>query len=249
MTARISFTDTSSYHDSSSGTTPAYDFVARPKHALPPSNATFASIPLSGQPAPTLAPGFVPAKPRGLPGPVKALGAAVGAVALVGLAVVGVTFGWNAYQQHRRTELIRSTHVVLPPSIVGMTKRGGAVQAQVDKLVSQINTPAPPQGAAYVATKSRVALVLAGTYAMSDGDQHDYIAGVSDTARSMGISLNAVAPGQLGGHMLCGSPAKGGQTLCAFTDLAAYGVVVVPGVGADGVSTATAFRAAVERRS
>ena len=82
MTARISFTDTSSFHDSSSTTTPAYDFVARPKHALPPSNSSFASIPLPSQPAPTLAPGFVPDKPRGLTGPVKVVGAALLVLAL-----------------------------------------------------------------------------------------------------------------------------------------------------------------------
>jgi hypothetical protein len=249
MTARISFTDTSSYNDSSSATTPAYDFVARPKHALPPSNATFASIPLPRTPAATLAPGFVPNKPRGVARPVRVVGAGFLALALAALAVVGATFGWRAYQEHRRAELIRATQIVLPASIVGMDKRGGAAQAQVDKLTAQISTPAPAQGAAYVATKSRIAVVVAGTYAMSDRDQHDYIAAVTDAARSMGITLSAVNPGHLGGHMLCGSPVKGTQTLCAFTDLAAYGVVVVPGVGVDGVSTAGAFRTAVERRS
>jgi hypothetical protein len=249
MTARISFTDTSSFHDSSSTTTPAYDFVARPKHALPPSNATFASIPLPAKPAATLAQGFVPDKPRGIARPVKVVGAGVLALALVAVAVVGATFGWNAYQDHRRAELIRATHIVLPPSIIGMDKRGGAVQAQVDKLIAEINPPAPAQGAAYVATKSRIALVVAGMYAMSDRDQHAYLAAATDSARSMGIRLSPVEPGRLGGHVLCGSPAKGTQTLCAFTDLAAYGVVVVPGAGAEGVSTAGAFRAAVERRS
>jgi hypothetical protein len=249
MTARISFTDTSSFHDSSSTTTPAYDFVARPKHALPPTNASFASIPLPDKPAPVLAPGFVPERPRGLTGPMRLAGAAVLALVLVALAVVGGTFGWRTYQDHRRAELIRSTHIVLPESIVGMTKRGGAVQAQVDKLVGEVSTPAPAQGAAYVATKSKVALVLAGTYAMTDQDQHEYMAAVTDTARSMGIALAPVDPGHLGGHMMCGSPAKGAQTLCAFTDLAAYGVLVVPAAGAQGASTAAAFRTAVERRS
>jgi hypothetical protein len=65
----------------------------------------------------------------------------------------------------------------------------------------------------------------------------------------MGISLSGVDAGHLGGHMICGSRPRSTQTLCAFTDVAAYGVVVVPGTGNSGVSTASAFRSAVERRS
>jgi hypothetical protein len=48
------------FHDSSSGTTPSYDFVARTKHVMPPANSTFAGVPLSSDPSPVLAPGYVP---------------------------------------------------------------------------------------------------------------------------------------------------------------------------------------------
>src|SRR4051812_17292818 len=101
MTARISFTETSSFHDSSSTTTPGYDFIARPKNALPPTNSSFASIPLPDQPAPTLAPGFVPERPRGLSRPLRVAGAALLAVVVAALAVIGGAFGYGAYQDHR----------------------------------------------------------------------------------------------------------------------------------------------------
>lgn len=248
MTGRMSFTNTASI-DTSAGAGPAYDFIAKAKPNTLSTNSAFASAPLSSEPAPVLAPAFVPDKPRGFTKPVKAV---VGAVLAAGFAVLAFAGGsavWGAYQDHHRSQLVKNTQVVLPASIVGMTKRGGAVQAQVDKLLGQISTPAPAQGAAYVATKSRVALVVAGTYAMSDQDQTEYLAGVTQSAQSMGITLGRVDAGSLGGHMLCGAKPGSTQTLCAFTDVAAYGVVVVPGTGNTGVSTAGAFRTAVERRS
>lgn len=248
MTGRISFTNTASF-DTSSGAGPAYDFVAKAKPATISSNATFASAPLPTDAAPTLAAAYVPDKPRGFTTPVKVV---IGAVLALGFAVLAVAGGsvlWGTYQDHHRSELVKSTSIVLPPSIVGMTKRGGAVQAQVDKLLNQVSTPAPAQGAAYVATKSRVALVIAGTYAMSDQDQNEYLTSVTDSARTMGITLGRVDAGRLGGHMLCGSKPGSTQTMCAFTDVAAYGVVVVPGTGSGGLTTAGAFRTAVERRS
>lgn len=249
MTGRMTFSSTATYGDAASGAAPAYDFIARPKPATISSNSTFASAPLPTEAAVTLAPAFVPDKPRGFTKPVKVV---VGAVLAVGFAVLAVAGGsavWSTYQDHRRDQLVQHTQIVLPASIVGMTKRGGTVQTQVDKLIGQISTPTPAQGAAYVATKSRVALVIAGTYAMSDQDQHDYLAGVTESAHAMGISLASVDAGRLGGRMVCGSRPNSTQTLCAFTDVAAYGVVVVPGTGSSGVSTAGAFRTAVERRS
>jgi hypothetical protein len=249
MTGRMTFSSASTYGDAAAGAGPAYDFIAKPKPATLSSNSTFASAPLSTEPAPTLASAYVPDKPRGFTRPVKGVIGGVLALGFAVLAVAGASAAWSTYQDHRREQLVKDTQVVLPASIVGMTKKGGPVQTQVDKLISQINTPTPAQGAAYVATKSRVALVIAGAYAMSDQDQHDYLAGVTETARSMGITLAAVGPGHLGGHMVCGSRPQSTQTWCAFTDVAAYGVVVVPGSGSSGVSTAGAFRSAVERRS
>jgi hypothetical protein len=249
MTGRMTFSSAAAYGDAATGAGPAYDFVAKAKPAALSSNSTFASAPTADEPAATLAPAYVPDRPRGFTKPVKV---AIGAVLSAGLAVLAVAGGstaWSAYQDHRRAQIVQHTQVVLPASIVGMAKRGGTVQAQVDKLIGQINTPTPAQGAAYVATKSRVALVLAGTYAMSDQDQHDYLAEVTETAKTMGITLGGVDAGRLGGQMLCGSRPASTQTLCAFTDVAAYGVLVVPGTGSSGVSTAGAFRTAVERRS
>lgn len=237
------------FHDTTSTTSPAYDFIARPKTVSSSGNSTFAGVPLSTEPAAVLAPGYLPEKPPGFSGPQKAVVALVLAAVCVVLASFGWSASWKAYQDHRRAGQIASTHVVLPDSIVGMARRGGPLQAQVDKLTRQINTPTPAQGAAYSATKSRTALVLAGTYAMTDKDQQDYLTGVEESARTMGIVLSPVDAGRLGGHMSCGSPAKTAQTLCAFTDVAAYGVLVVPGRGTDGLMTAGAFRTAVERRS
>lgn len=236
------------FHDTASTTSPAYDFVARPKAAVSSGNPTFGGVPSSAQPSSVLAPGYVPEKPPGLSGLQKAVVGVLLAAVLGGLAVYGGVLGWRAYQHHRRASQIAATHVVLPPSIVGMTKKGGALQAQADRLARDINTPAPAQGAAYAATRSRTALVVAGTYAMSDQDQKDYLAGVAESARTMGYTLSQVDAGQLGGQMTCGSAAKASQTLCAFTDVAAYGVLVVPGRGADALQTAGAFRTAVERR-
>lgn len=237
------------FHDTTSTTSPAYDFVARPKNLSSTGNPNFAGVPMAAEPAPVLAPGYLPEKPPGLSRPAKAALGVVLAVVCALLASLGWSVGWQAYQDHQRAGQIASTHVVLPTTIVGMTKRGGPLQAQVDKLTRQINTPTPAQGAAYVATKSRTALVLAGTYAMTDQDQKDYLAGVAESVRSMGIALSPVDAGPLGGHMSCGSPAQGAQTVCAFTDVAAYGVLVVPGRGSDGLATAGVFRKAVERRS
>lgn len=237
------------FHDTTSTTSPSYDFVARPKSAAPSGNPTFAGVPVAVQPAAVLAPGYLPAKPPGLSRPTKAALAVVLAVACLVLALFGWSAGWRAYQDHQRAGLISSTRIVLPTSIVGMAKRGGPLQAQVDRLARQISTPAPAQGAAYVATKSRTALVLAGTYAMSDKDQKDYLAAVAESVRPQGITLNPVDAGPLGGQMSCGSAAQGTQTVCAFTDVAAYGVLVVPGRGTEGLNTAGAFRTAVERRS
>lgn len=236
------------FHDTASTTSPAYDFIARPKTSTSSGNPTFGGVPIANQPATTLAPGYLPEKPPGLSRPQKALVGAVLAAVVGLLAVYGGSLGWRAYQSHHRAGLIASTHVVLPVTVVGMTKQGGALQTQVDRLAHQINTPAPAQAAAYSATRSRTALVLAGTYAMSDQDQDDYLAGVAQSVRSQGITLSPVDAGQLGGRMSCGSPVKGNQTLCAFTDVAAYGVLVVPGRGAEAFQTATAFRSAVERR-
>ena len=84
---------------------------------------------------------------------------------------------------------------------------------------------------------------------MSDRDQRDFLAGVGEVAQSSGVVLAKVDAGGLGGQMLCGSAPKDTQTMCAFTDVAAYGVVVVPGRGADAVNVAQAVRTAVERRS
>ena len=212
-------------------------------------NPTFAGVPTAFEPPPVLAPGYLPEKPPGLSRPMKAAVAVVLAVACLVLASFGWSVGWKAYQDHRRAGLISATRIELPTTIVGMTKRGGALQTQVDRLTRQISTPTPAQTAAYVATKSRTALVLAGTFAMSDKDQQDYLTAVAESVRSQGVTLKPVDAGPLGGQMSCGSPAQGAQTVCAFTDVAAYGVLVVPGRGADGRTTAGAFRSAVERRS
>jgi hypothetical protein len=237
------------FHDSSSGTTPSYDFVARAKHVMPPANPSFAGVPLSSNPSPVLAPGYIPVKPPGLSRAQKGL-FAIPLVAVLGvLASVGSKVGWEAYQDHRRAATIAATHIVLPDKAVGMTKRGGAAQAQADQLTTQISTPTAAQAAGYGGARTQVALVVAGTFAMSDQDQQDYLTGASESAKAMGYTLTEVDPGQLGGQMVCGSRPKGAQTFCAFTDVAAYGVVVVPGQGRDGVNTAGAFRAAVERRS
>jgi hypothetical protein len=237
------------FHDSSSGTTPSYDFVARTKHVMPPANPTFAGVPLSSDPSPVLAPGYVPVKPPGLSRAQKGLLAIPLVAALGVLASFGSKVGWGAYQDHRRAATVAATHIVLPDEAVGMTKRGGAAQAQADQLTSLITTPTPAQAAIYGGARTQVALVVAGTFAMSDQDQQDYLTGASDSAKAMGYTLTQVDPGRLGGQMVCGSRPKGSQTFCAFTDVAAYGVVVVPGQGRDGVNTAGAFRAAVERRS
>jgi hypothetical protein len=237
------------FHDTASTTSPAYDFIARPKTATSSGNPTFGGVPMSAQPASVLASVYVPEKPPGFSRPQKIVVGVLLAAVLGLLASFGWSAGWRAYQEHRRAGQVAATHVVLPDSIVGMSKKGGALQVQVDRLVHQINTPTPAQGAAYAATKSRTALVLAGTYAMSDKDQQDYLAGVAESVRVMGITLSPVDAGHLGGQMTCGSAAKANQTLCAFTDVAAYGVLVVPGKGTDAVQTAGAFRTAVERRS
>jgi hypothetical protein len=170
-------------------------------------------------------------------------------VVLAALAWVGARAGWQAYQAHQRDAVVASTKIVLPPTVAGMAKRGGAAQAQVDRLASQISTPSQNQGAAYVATKSRTAVVLAGTFPMSDHDQRDFLAGVGEAAQASGVALAKVEAGGLGGQMVCGTAARGAQTMCAFTDVAAYGVIVVPGRGADAVNLAHAFRTAVELRS
>jgi hypothetical protein len=235
------------FHDTSSTSTPAYDFVAKPKNLMPSGNATFAGIPLGPEKAP-LAPGYVPDKARGLSGSQKLLVAIPLALVLVAvLAFVG-SFAIGAVREHRRQQVIKSTSIVLPPTIVGMTKRSGSAQAQVDKLLGQIQTPTPPQGAAYSATKKDVALVIAGTYAMQDKDQQDFVSAATQSVRPLGVQLTSANAGGLGGRVACGTVPGRSETVCVFTDVAAYGVVVVPGTGKTGLTTATAFRVAVEHR-
>src|SRR4051794_21625029 len=137
MTARTSFHDTST----GSGSTPGYDFVARPKNVTPGSSSSFAGVPISTEPAAVLAAGYVPEKPPGLSAVQKTVVSAVLMVVLAALVWVGGSAGWRAYQAHQRDALVASTKIVLPTTVAGMTKRGGAAQAQVDRLTSQINTP------------------------------------------------------------------------------------------------------------
>jgi hypothetical protein len=235
------------FHDTSSTSVPAYEFVARPKNAMSSGNPTFGGVPIPAQAAAPLAPGYLPDKPRGL----TRLQRSLVAVPLVAVALALATFlgslGLKAYRDHQRTTEIANTRVVLPASILGMT-RHGAPQAQATKLVDTLSTPTPPQAAAYAAGKARVGLVLAGQYAMTGSEQHDYLVGVQSSVKSLGFTLTPSRAGRLGGSVWCGANARKAETLCAFTDVAAYGVVVVPGTGTVGESMAEAFRSAVEHR-
>jgi hypothetical protein len=236
------------FHDTSSSSTPAYDFVARPKSVVPSGNPTFGGMPIAKE-TPTLAPGYVPDKAPGLSATQKILVAIPLALVLVALVAYVGSFTVRAIETHHRQSLVKATTIVLPKTIAGMTKEGASAQAQVDKVLGQIQTPTPPKGAAYKATKSQVALVIAGAYPMADKDQHDFVTAAAQTMRPLGVQLTPADTGTLGGHVQCGTVPRRDQTICVFTDVAAYGVVVVPGTGQTGLTTARAFRGAVEHRS
>jgi hypothetical protein len=235
------------FHDSSSTTTPSYDFVARPKNVMPPANPTFAGRPIADQAKP-LAQAFVPEKAPGLSRAQKALVAVPLVAVTAALAVFAGSFGLRTYQAHVRSEEIKNTRVAFPATIGGLTKRASA-QGQANKLVSAVQTPTPPQGAGYVAAKSQVGVVFAGAYAMTDAEQQDYLVGASQAAETLGFTLLKTEAGPRGGQMLCGANPHKAQTFCAFVDVAAYGAMIVPGVGASGLATASTFRTAVEQRS
>jgi hypothetical protein len=235
------------FHDSNSTTTPSYDFVARPKNVMPGANPNFAGVPLP-QPTAPLAQGFVPEKPPGLSRTVKALIGVPMVAVCAALAVFGGGLGLQAYRDHQRSQEIENTRVQLPGSIAGMVKKAG-LQGQLDALLRQVPTPTPPQGAAYAATKAKVALVFAGAFAMSDGDQRDYLTSARESATALGYPLSQVDAGSLGGQMWCGSNAAKTKTFCAFVDVAAYGGMVLPGAGPAAQATASTFRSAVEHRS
>lgn len=236
------------FHDSTSATTPAYDFVARPKKVMPPGNPTFAGVPMAEQRKP-LAQAFVPEKAPGLSRTAKAL-VAVPLVAVLGLAgVFAAGFGLKAYRAHVRASEIQHTTVGFPASVAGLTKRSASAgAASVDRLISAVPTPAPPQGAAY-AVKKNVAVVFAAAYAMPDAGQRDYLGSARESAGALGFTLTKVDAGPLGGQMWCGSNPRKAQTFCAFADVASYGAMLVPGVGSQGQTLAANFRTAVERRS
>jgi hypothetical protein len=236
------------FHDSASTTTPSYDFVARPKKLMPSANPTFAGVPVADQSKP-LAQAFVPERAPGLPRPVKALVALVLVGATAVLAVFAGGYGLRAYRAHVRASVIQHTSVAFPQSIAGLTKKTtAAAVAQAGQLLAAVPTPAPPRSATY-ATKSHLGLVFAGAYAMSDADQRDYLTSAGDSATALGFTLTKVAAGPRGGEMWCGANAPKAETFCAFADVAAYGAMVVPGVGAQGQAIAATFRTAVEQRS
>ncbi len=236
------------FHDTSSTGSPQYDFIARPKNMLPAGNPSFASIPVVPQTA-VLAPGYVPERAPGLSRLQKRLVAVPLLAVTAALAAFVGSVALHAYRDHQRSAQIAATHIVLPRAIAGMTRHGGSAQTQVDKLITAVPTPTPPQGGAYVATKARTGLVFAGAYAMTDAEQRDYLESVRSSAAHLGFTLTRSDAGSLGGQMWCAASTRRHQTFCAFTDVAAYGVVLAPGVGADGLSTAGTFRTAVERRS
>jgi hypothetical protein len=235
------------FHDSSSTTTPSYDFVARPKNVLPPANPTFAGRPMADQAKP-LAQAFVPEKAPGLSRTQKSL-VAVPLVAVTALlAVFAGGFGLRTYRAHERAKVIQQTSVAFPTSIAGLAKRASA-QAQVTKLIGQVQTPTPPQGAAYLGPKSQLGVVFAGAYAMTNADQRDYLTGAAQSATSLGFALSPADAGPRGGQLWCGVNPHKAETFCAFVDVAAYGAMIVPGVGASGLATAGTFRTAVEQRN
>jgi hypothetical protein len=239
---------TSAFHESSSTTTPSYDFVARPKGLAPPANSSFAGVPLSTAANKPLAQAFVPEKAPGLSSGQKVLVAVpLLAVAAV-LAVVVGGLVLRAYDGHVRASTIRHTSIQLPRSIAGMARKPSA-QAQAAQLVAKVPTPTPPQAAAYAATRAKVGLVFAAAYAMPDSDRRDYLASSRQSAAALGFTLSRSDAGPRGGQMWCGSSAKRAQTFCAFADVAAYGAMIVPGTGSDGRALALTFRSAVEARS
>jgi hypothetical protein len=234
------------FHDSSSTTTPSYDFVARPKNVMPPANPTFAGIPIAERAKP-LAQAFVPEKAPGFSRAQKALVAVPLVAVTTALAVFAGGFGLRTYQAHVRSEEIKNTTVAFPTTIAGLTKRASA-QGQANKLVSAVQTPTPPQGAGYLAAKSQLGVVFAGAYAMTDAEQKDYLAGAGQAAATLGFVLSKTNAGPRGGQMVCGANPRKAETFCAFVDVAAYGAMIVPGVGPSGLATARAFRSAVEQR-
>ncbi len=239
---------TSAFHDSTSTTTPSYDFVARPKSYAPAANSSFAGVPVSTASNRPLAQAFVPEKAPGLSSGQKLL---IAVPLLAVTAVLAVFVGGlvlRAYDDHVRATTIRHTSVQLPRSIAGMTRKPSA-QAQVNQLVAKVPTPTPPLAAAYATTKSKVALVFAGAYAMPDSERRDYLASTTQSAQALGFTLTRVGAGPRGGQLWCGTNAKRAQTFCAFADVAAYGAMIVPGTGANGQALALTFRSAVEARS
>jgi hypothetical protein len=236
------------FHDSSSTTTPGYDFVARPKNVKPPANPTFAGVPVGEQRKP-LAQAFVPERAPGLSRLAKAV-VAVLLVAVTGLLAVFVGgFGLKAYRDHVRASEIQHTSVAFPTTIGGLTKRATAAgAASVDQLVSAVPTPALPKGATYAA-KGRLGVVFASAFAMTDAGQRDYLGSARESASALGFTLVQVDAGRLGGQLWCGASVHKAQTFCAFADVASFGALIVPGVGAQGQTLAGAFRAAVELRS
>ncbi len=237
-----------SFHESSSTTTPSYDFVARPKSHAPAANSSFGGVPLSTASNRPLADALVPEKAPGLSSGQKLLVGVPLLAVSAALAVFGGGLLLRAYDAHVRESTIRHTSIQLPRTVAGMTRKPAA-QAAANQLAAKVPTPTPPLSAAYVAGHGKLAVVFAGAYAMPDSERRDYLTSTTQSAKALGFELTRVAAGPRGGQMWCGSSVKRGQTFCAFTDVAAYGAMIVPGDGADGQALALTFRSAVEARS
>lgn len=196
-------------------------------------------------PPPTAAPPFATATRHGMPVWAKVL-LFVGAAFLL-LIVAAVAIPVFLHQRAKATAA--RTTVQMPATAAGLVRLTDATSLRYEQHLLQAPTPGRHVAAVYgTAAGERRALVLAGTAAMTQQDQAEFLAGAERGAsKSLPVPFKDVAPGKLGGSMRCGDDPSLQLAICVFADGGAYGAVDLLGSERDS-TRAVEIREQVEHR-
>ncbi|HSN05803.1 MAG TPA: hypothetical protein VLV82_00520 [Candidatus Angelobacter sp.] len=194
--------------------------------------------------------------------PLLLLGALVGALLLGAIAA----FGWPGLlvshdDQAEGTPAsgvpaAAPVSLQTPPTVAGLSLVPGAAATALARAAggTAIAGYAAPVSAVYGRGTTPVVTVIAWTATTrgTPADVSTAFAGYQGATGNVVRAITTVPTGALGGRMSCGSSVVGTTpaSVCFWSDDATFGAITVlrPANAAAGVATATAVRAAVERR-
>lgn len=200
--------------------------------------------PFGGEPA--------AAKPTNGWGPLVAV---IGLGALLLLGYVGYRVATHFWFQPspysaRRAATANDTTVVFPPRLAGMTRLAYRPDVHLPDL-----TDGAPAGTEWrVATYGRggelAAYVAAAAVPLTPREQGQLVDLLTKDLSKQGGRTAAVAPGPMGGRMVCATGNFGAlpYTACGYVDPGAFGVIYVYDEGRSVRSTVLAMRAGIEHR-